>query len=91
MPPPLLPLELDPDPRASTPPEILEAQETFERDLPELLKERRGQWVAYYGSQRIALAADEMALLEECWRQGYEEFLVRRIRPYPPFDYISAL
>ena len=29
------------------PPAILEAQAAFERDLPQLLKERPGQWVAY--------------------------------------------
>jgi hypothetical protein len=82
---------LDPAIRASTPPEILEAQTTFLQDLPELLKERRGQWVAYYGSKRIAIAPTEMALNEECRRQGYRHCLIRCIWPYPPFGYISAL
>jgi hypothetical protein len=81
----------DPPIRAYNPPEILEAQATFMRDLPELLKERRGQWVAYYGTKRISFAPTKPALLEECRRQGYRHCLTRCIWPHPPFDYISAL
>jgi hypothetical protein len=50
---PIPPVIVDPDPRDSTPPEIMEAQDTFYRELSELLKERRGQWVAYHGKTRI--------------------------------------
>jgi hypothetical protein len=88
---PLPPLGSDPAIRASTPPEILEAQTAFLRDLPELLKERRGQWVAYYGAKRIGFGETEEALWQECLRQGYQNFLVRCVWPRPPFDYISAL
>ncbi len=73
------------------PPAILEAQATYLRDLPELLKEHRGQWVAYYGTTRIALAATSEALWKECQRQGYREFLVRYIEPHVPVHFISAL
>src|SRR5262249_46130486 len=59
---PLPPLGSDPEVRASTPPAILEAQATFWRDLPELLRERRGQWVAYHGAHRIGVGATKAAL-----------------------------
>ncbi len=73
------------------PPIILEAEEAFRRDLPELLKERHGQWVAYHGAQRIGFGTTKTALWNECLRQGYEDFLVRRIWPFPESDLISAL
>ena len=73
------------------PPAILEAHAAFLRDLPELLRERRGQWVAYRGAQRIGFGATQTALWHEGVRQGYEEFLVCRIWPFPETDLISAL
>jgi hypothetical protein len=77
--------------RASTPPVILRAQEAFFRDLPELLKERRGQWVAYHGDRQIGFGRTQHALWRECLQQGYHEFLIRRIWPYPETDFISTL
>ena len=89
---PLLPpLGSDPEIIASTPPEILEAQRTFFADLPKLLRERPGQWVAYYGRRRLGFGKTKTALCKDCIRQGHEEFLIRRIRSYPETDYISAL
>jgi hypothetical protein len=81
----------DPGVRSSTPAAILEAQEAFLQDLPELLKERCGQWVAYHGRSRLGFGATKTALWQECLRQGYQEFLIRRIRPRPEADVISAL
>jgi hypothetical protein len=88
---PFPPLGSDPAIRASIPPIIWEAQAAFARDLPELLKQRRGQWVAYYGSRRLGFGSTQTALWQECERQGYRDFLIRRVASYPPFDYISAL
>ncbi len=85
------PLGSDPYIRATTPPEILEAQETFFRDLPQLLQERPGQWVAYYGKRRLGFGKTSRALHAECVRQGYPAAMIRRIYPYPETDYISAL
>jgi hypothetical protein len=53
------------------PPAILEAQAAFERDLPRLLKERPGQWVAYRPEGPILFAADSFTLHQECRRRGY--------------------
>ena len=87
------PLGSDPEIRASTPPIILEAQAAFFADLPEMLRERYGQWVAYHGKHRIGFGKDDWALEEECLRQGYNEneLLIYLVYPYPETDYISAL
>jgi hypothetical protein len=72
------------------PPAILAAQAAFERDLPRLLKERPGQWVAYRPEGPIAFAATDLEVLKECERLGHREFLLRMVYPYPEVDYISA-
>jgi hypothetical protein len=77
--------------RPLAPPIILEAQAAFLRDLPQLLKERYGQWVAYHGAQRIGFGKTQTALWNDCLRQGYEDILIRRIWPIPESDLISAL
>lgn len=59
----------------------------FRRDLPELLKKRRGQFVAYHGAERIAFARDSFDLYDECFRRGFKEgeFIVEKIMPdFPP-------
>jgi hypothetical protein len=83
-------LPLDPAIAALIPPEMLEAQRTFLRELPQLLKERRGQWVAYYGARQLGFAATKTAMWEECRRQGYEEVFVEFVEPHSPVHYISA-
>ena len=87
----LPPLGSDPAIIASTPPAILEAQRVYLQDLPELLKTHRGQWVAYYGTERLAIAATQDALCEECFARGYQEFFIRRIEPHVETHFISAL
>ena len=72
------------------PPAILEAQAAFERDLPRLLKERPGQWVAYRPEGPILFAADSDTLHRECERRGYHEYLTRMVYPYPESDIISG-
>jgi hypothetical protein len=55
------------------PPRIVEAQLAFRRDLPQLLHERPGQWVAYHGGQRIGFGRSGRELYEECHRRGLDE------------------
>ena len=64
-------------------PVIVQAQEAFQRWLPQLLKERRGQWVAFHGDQLLGFADTKTALYHTCLRQGHErgKFLVRAIEP----------
>ena len=65
------------------PPMIQRSQEAFGRDLPELLKKRRGQWVAYHGDERIGFGRTETQLYQECFRRGLtdDEFVVRIVVP----------
>jgi hypothetical protein len=65
----------------ASPPVILEAEAAFLRDLPQLLTERQGQWVAYEGAKRLGFGNTKSALVHDCWRQGYAEFFIRRIQP----------
>jgi hypothetical protein len=67
----------------SIPPLIQRAQEAFLRDLPELLgmRDRRRQWVAYHGDERVGFGKTKTDLYQDCLRQGLQrgEFVVRSI------------
>jgi hypothetical protein len=58
----------------------------FRRDLPALLKERPGEWVAYHGDRRVGIARTDLELYQECARQGisFDEFIVCPIELEPP-------
>jgi hypothetical protein len=58
----------------------------FRRDLPQLLKEKPGQWVAYHGDQRVGFARTAIELYKECARLGLpdDDFIVHPIEPLPP-------
>jgi hypothetical protein len=62
-------------------PLMARAQVRHRRDLPELLKEHPGRWVAYFGDERIALGETKRQLVEKCVQLGLkdDEFLVRAI------------
>jgi hypothetical protein len=44
--------------------------QAFYRDLPQLLQERPGQWVAYSGNRQLGFAATSTELYRECIRRG---------------------
>src|SRR5262249_551010 len=54
---------------------IQRSRAAFLRDLPTLLKQknRRGQWVAYHGEQRLGFARTETELYQKCLRRGLKE------------------
>jgi hypothetical protein len=58
----------------------------FRSDLPRLLEERPGQWVAYHGDQLVGFAATDRELHQECIRRGYRgpDYTVRCIELEPP-------
>jgi hypothetical protein len=58
----------------------------FWRDLPQLLRERPGQWVAYHGDRQLGFGATRWELWQECLRRGLvpDEFVVRSIEPEDP-------
>ena len=64
-------------------PMVAKSQEAFSRELPELLRQRHGWWVAYHGDERIGFARTEIELFKECLRRGLTEdqFIVQGILP----------
>jgi hypothetical protein len=46
------------------------ALQAFQGDLPHLLIERPGEWVAYEGGQQIAFSSHKHELYQECFRRG---------------------
>ena len=74
---------LETTPPIQVPLEIIEAQKAFAHDLPQLLRERPGQWVAYCGSRRIGFDKSHTELYRACLRQGLDEetFVVQCIEP----------
>ena len=66
---------------------VLRSQQAFWQDLPELLKDKRnrGKWVAYHGTERVALTRSDVEAYQECFRRGLErgEFYVGRVEADP--------
>jgi hypothetical protein len=46
------------------------AFEAFIRELPALLSEHAGKWVAYHGAERLGIADDDTDLYKLGWQQG---------------------
>jgi hypothetical protein len=67
-------------------PQIQQSQDAFRRDLPQLLRERYRQWVAYHGDERIGFSPSKRELYQECLRRGLQPgtFVVRSIEPEVP-------
>jgi hypothetical protein len=80
------PTQTDPVRAADRPALGLLAVATYRRDLPRLLEERPGQWVAYHGDQLVGFAKDQLPLVQECIRRGYrgEDYIVNCIEPELP-------
>ena len=66
---------------------IRKSREAFLRDLPDLLSDpsSRGKWVAYYGDERVGIAADDEPLIQECRRRGLsvDQYMIDTIEPKP--------
>jgi hypothetical protein len=65
-------------------------EKAFARDLPCLLQERPGQWVAYHGNEQIGFAATSTELYERCRSKGIAEddLVVLRIEVETPEEKI---
>ena len=59
-------------------PLIAQTEAAFYRDLPEILKERCGVWVAYHGDERIGFAQTAQELYDRCEQRGLKsgQFIV---------------
>ncbi len=58
----------------------------FRRDLPRLMEERPGQWVAYHGDQFVGFANTQLELVQQCNCRGYRgrDYIVGCIEPELP-------
>jgi hypothetical protein len=63
-----------------------QALQAFRRDLPNLMKEHPGRWVAYHGDRRVGIAKTDLELYQLCDRQGIpdDDYIVRPVEPEPP-------
>ena len=70
-------------PEAFVSPLLWEAKEVYLRELPQLLEERRGQWVAYHGAERVGFAPTKEQVYHDCLERGLKvsDLLVRCIEP----------
>jgi hypothetical protein len=62
---------------------------TFRHELPRLLNEAPGKWVAFHGERQVALEASKLEVYRQLEQAGcpLEEVIVRRIEPLgPPID-----
>jgi hypothetical protein len=63
---------------------MIEAATTaFRRDLPHLLRDHPGEWVAYHGATRLGFSQDEASLYRCYLDAGIDvrEFIVEHIEP----------
>jgi hypothetical protein len=70
-------------------PDLAEAERLYLRDLPQLLLNKAGRWVAYTAQGCIAEGADELALFRYCSEQGLARghYLITRVEPdLPPAE-----
>ena len=62
---------------------IKAAVRAFHRDLPGLLKDYAGKWVAYHGAQQVKIGEDSFELYQACYDRGLDlsAFIVEWIEP----------
>jgi hypothetical protein len=68
------------------------AWDAFQRDLPQLLKEKPGWWVLYHGDKRLGINKDDRPLYRLCDEQGWpsDEIVVFCVEPIPEYDTIGC-
>jgi hypothetical protein len=59
------------------------ADSTFRRDLPQLLRQRPGDWVAYRGARLLGFGPTKADVYDLCIEMGLArgDFVVRSIEP----------
>jgi hypothetical protein len=68
-----------------------EGEAAFLKDLPSLLAEYPGNWVAYCGARQIGVARTKAEAYQACYAHGLkeDEFLVRCVEPRAEEDVIG--
>jgi hypothetical protein len=67
-------------------PGVALARQAFREDLPQLLEQHAGQWVAYRGKHRLGFSHSQRDLYKQCLDQGFslDEVLVCSVEPDEP-------
>lgn len=68
--------------------DVRDAWERFQSDLPSLLEEFSGQWVAYSAHERLGRSDRPAELYDACFDRGLkiDQFIVCPIEPIREFD-----
>ncbi len=73
-------------------PGIARSIAAFRRDLPKLLGEHVGNWVAYHHEDRVGFGPSKTQLYKECLsRFGRGEFIVEFIEPEDPYTELPTM
>ncbi len=66
---------------------IADSIATFRRDLPTLLAEHAGDWVAYRGDQCLGFGNSKTDLYQQCLDRGIDDhqFIVEFVEPDDPY------
>ena len=72
------------EPESRSPTEsLVQSQKAFYRDLPQLLRQYPGQWVAYYRSFCVKVGKKQELVYQYCLDQSFDEedFIVLYVEP----------
>ena len=73
-------------------PGIARSIAAFRRELPKLLGEHGGKWVAYHHEDRVGFGSSKTQLYKECLsRFGRGEFIVEFIEPEDPYTELPTM
>jgi hypothetical protein len=66
---------------------IADSIATFRRDLPTLLEEHAGDWVAYNGDRCLGFGNSKTDLYQQCLDRGIDDdrFIVEFVEPDDPY------
>ena len=74
------------------PPGITRSVAAFRRDLPELLNEHAGEWVAYHHEDCVGFGGSKTQLYKECLSHfGRGEFIVEFVEPEDPYTELPTM
>jgi len=78
-----LPVGVEPQHASSPPLALTRGYEAFLRDLPLLLQEHCGEWIAYDENRRLGISSSKRQLYRDCLAAGIPQgsFLICSIEP----------
>ncbi|MBY0229605.1 MAG: hypothetical protein K2W96_10025 [Gemmataceae bacterium] len=62
----------------------------FRRDLDDLMRTHKDQWVAYHGDRLLGFSPNKLNLLQRCYADGFTDEDLYLIKVEPPCDEMRA-